>query len=263
MPLVTLNAKEWLKHLVPLIELPDVVIRYGYGGGTGKGIEYPAESIEYTVAFNTHYYNCSEVYPTGIQGAGSLTFSDIPKAVAFLKKCKTDDVTIKNSHGNRLMIQCGRKKMSIPCYDSITQQKVPTFQNLVNEMKKPAYAKECSYFGGVALTQGGEIRMNDILDIASLGKLVAKDSDFEVKMNQQEGEFAVKAFKTNSTSMFVSTELSFGEGADGTVTSNFGAWLLPCLNLLDKDIDTNVNMGNGTVLVAQQANKLLVVIDQE
>ena len=259
MPHVTLNAKEWLKHLVPLIELPDVVIRYGYGGGTGKGIEYPAESIEYTVAFNTHYYNCSEVYQTGVQGAGSLTFSDIPKAVAFLKKCKTDDVTIKNSHGNRLMIQCGRRKMSIPCYDSITQQRVPTFHNLVSTMTDNGHQT----FGNAVLSQSGTISMNEVLDIASLGKLVAKDSDFEVKMNQQEGEFAVKAFKTNSTSMFVSTELSEGHGTDGTVTSNFGAWLLPCLNYLDKDTDTFVHMGNGTVLVAEQEDKLLVVIDQE
>ena len=46
MPQVTLNAKEWLKHLAPLIELPDVVIRYGRHGDS--------TSIEYTIAFNTH-----------------------------------------------------------------------------------------------------------------------------------------------------------------------------------------------------------------
>jgi len=243
-----LNAKDWLGHLVPLMDVKDVVINYADG------------KLAYDIAHSTYYYQVDEEIPSDcVNGSGSLTFSDIPKAVAFLKKCKNDQVTIKNSQGNRLMIQCGNKKMSIPCFDSVTAQRVSSFKNLVSAMTNSGYVT----FGSVTLSQRGSIVMNDILDIASLGKLVANDSDFEVKMNQKEGEFALKAFKTNSTSMFVSTTLDDGDGSDGTVTSSFGPWVLPCLNLLSKDITSNVYMGSSTVLVIEQEDRLLIVIDQE
>jgi len=243
-----LNAKDWLGHLVPLMDVKDVVINYADG------------KLAYDIAHSTYYYQVDEEIPSDcVNGSGSLTFSDIPKAVAFLKKCKNDQVTIKNSQGNRLMIQCGNKKMSIPCFDSVTAQRVSSFKNLVSAMTNSGYVT----FGSVTLSQRGSIVMNDILDIASLGKLVANDSDFEVKMNQKEGEFALKAFKTNSTSMFVSTTLDDGDGSDGTVTSSFGPWVLPCLNLLSKDIASNVYMGSSTVLVIEQEDRLLIVLDQE
>ena len=243
-----LNAKDWLGHLVPLMDVKDVVINYADG------------KLAYDIAHSTYYYQVDEEIPSDcVNGSGSLTFSDIPKAVAFLKKCKNERVTIKNSHGNRLMLQCGNKKMSIPCYDSVTAQRVSSFKNLVSGMTQNGYQT----FGNATLSQRGTIVMNDILDIASLGKLVANDSDFEVKMNQTEEEFALKAFKTNSTSMFVSTSIDNGEGIEGTVTSSFGPWILPCLRLLAKDVPSNVYMGNATVLVIEQEDRLLIVIDQE
>jgi len=248
-----LSAKDWLRHLVPLMDVKDVVINYADG------------KLAYDIAHSTYYFQVDEEIPIvhGIydfmSGRGSLTFSDIPKAVAFLKKCKNAQVTIKNSQGNRLMLQCGNKKMSIPCYDSVTAQRVSSFKNLVSGMTQSGHQT----FGNASLSQNGTIVMNDILDIASLGKLVANDSDFEVKMNQTEEEFALKAFKTNSTSMFVSTSIDNGEGIEGTVTSSFGPWILPCLKLLAKDVPSNVYMGNATVLVIEQEDRLLIVIDQE
>ena len=253
-----MNAKDWLGHLVPLMDIKDVVFHYRSNPPVATT---PSKGqMSYNIAHSTYYYQVDEEIPlTHVTGTGSLTFSDIPKAVAFLKKCKNDPVIIKNSQGNRLMLQCGNKKMSIPCYDSVTAQRVISFKTLVRSMVNEGYQT----FGNVALSQRGTIMMNDILDIASLGKLVANDSDFEVKMNQKEGEFALKAFKTNSTSMFVSTTVDNGEGTEGTITSSFGPWILPCLKLLTKDMPANVYMGNSTVLVIEQEDELLIVIDQE
>ena len=253
-----MNAKDWLGHLVPLMDIKDVVINYAENNPINGN--QPVGKMSYNIAHSTYYYQVDKEIPFNlVRGSGSLTFSDIPKAVAFLKKCKNDHVIIKNSQGNRLMLQCGNKKMSIPCYDSVTAQRVISFKTLVRGMVNEGYQT----FGNVALSQRGTIVMNDILDIASLGKLVANDSDFEVKMNQKEGEFALKAFKTNSTSMFVSTTVDNGEGTEGTVTSSFGPWILPCLKLLSKDMPADVYMGNSTVLVIEQEDELLIVIDQE
>ena len=107
----------------------------------------------------------------------------------------------------------------------------------------------------------------DVLTLSSFQALVKKDSDFVITANAQAGELAISAGKAHDVKVYATTNLTDVEGPEDSVSSNFGSWLLPCLGMIDKDMDSSIHFGDATGLVVEQSNnavkRLLIIIDQQ
>jgi len=230
-----------------------------------KGGENP--HLSYSFAAMTHYFEAKDGIPEAVVKAdGELIFSDIPKAIAFLKKSK-GDVLVKQMLNNRLSIASGKKKITIPCFEVNSSQLVGKYSRLLDACEKSGGVQ----FSTATLSLCANFQMKEIKDIASMAKLIPKDADYKVQANATENEMMVKVSKGGNASLFANADLEDTEGGEGTITSSFGHWLLPCLMMLG-DGKTKIYMGNGTPLILNQgvhedydggSSRTLVVIDQE
>ena len=248
---LTLAPKQWLKYLSSLGEnVTDVILHVN------------ETDISFKIADMTHYLSYKETLITPVTTTGQLVISDLMKTNAFIKKCK-NDVTIKQGRGNRLSLQCGSMKMTLPCWDNKSAQRVPTFDRLVKLSKE----NQWQTFGRSSLDVHGTVDFNEIVKISSLGKLISPDSNFQIKANADENEFVLSAFKRNGASIFASATLENAEGPNHTAVSNFGAWLLPCICMIDTNIPAQIHFGDSSVLIIQQTTetteKTVVIIDHE
>ncbi len=248
---LTLPPKQWLRYLTMLGEnVTDVILHVNQN------------DISFKIAYMTHYLSFKETLPVTPTSTGQLVVSDLSKTSAFLKKCK-NDVTIKQGRGNRLSLQCGSMKMTLPCFDNISSQRVPTFDRLV----KASRENQWQNFGRGALDVHGTVNFDEIVKISSLGKLISSDSNFQIKANADENEFVLNAFKRNGASIFASATLENAEGPNHTAVSNFGAWLLPCICMIDTNTPAQIHFGDSTVLIIEQTTetteKTVVIIDHE
>jgi len=225
-----------------------------------KGGENP--SLSYSFAAMTHYLEVTDGIPEAVvKSDGELIFSDIPKAIAFLKKSK-GDIVVKQMLNNRLSITSGRKKITIPCFEVNSSQLVGKYSRLLDACEKSGGVQ----FSTAVLSLSAQFNVKEIKDIASMGKLIPKDAEYKVQANATENEVMVKVSKGGNASLFATADLEDAEGDEGTITSSFGYWLLPCLMMLN-DGNTTMYMGNGTPLILNQGvpnnTRTLVVIDQE
>lgn len=248
---LTLAPKQWQKYLSSLGEnVTDVILHVNQN------------DISFKIAYMTHYLSFKETLTTPPASTGQLIISDLVKTNAFIKKCK-NNVTIKQGRGNRLSLQCGNMKMTLPCFDNISAQRVPTFDRLVAASK----ANQWQSFGSGALDVHGVVDFSEIVKISSLGKLISNDSEFQIKVNAEESEFVLTAFKRNGASIFASATLEEAEGPNHTAVSNYGSWLLPCICMVDTNVPAKIHFGDSTVLIIEQTTetteKTVVIIDHE
>ena len=230
-----------------------------------KGGENP--SLSYSFAAMTHYLEVTDDIPEAVvKNDGELIFSDIPKKIAFLKKSK-GDVVVKQMLNNRLSIASGKKKITIPCFEVNSSQLVGKYSRLLDAGEKSGGVQ----FSTAVLSLGARFNMKEIKDIASMGKLIPKDAEYKVQANATENEVMVKVSKGGNASLFATADLEDTEGGEGTITSSFGHWLLPCLMMMN-DGKAKMYMGDGTPLILNQGvdenhdggfSRTLVVIDQE
>ena len=138
MAAVTMKAAILLKHLSSVsdavkdlkIDVADNLSFLEAGG---------VPTLSYSFAAMTHYLEVTEEIPDAhVKSGGSLLFSDIPKSIAFLKKCK-GDVTVKQLMTNRLSFASGGKKMTVPCFEVNSSKLVGKYENLI---------KACEASGG-------------------------------------------------------------------------------------------------------------------
>jgi hypothetical protein len=255
MAVITLDKKEWMKHL-------------GQFGDNLKDLKLvlfkTPSTLGYSVAFQTYYLSVYQQYPNAVTKGGEIIISDLNKLRIFLKKC-TGDITFKHmKNGRTLYVSCGSLKMNLPVTDIISTQLVPTYEALT----KKAMKVEWEIFGIDAYTLHAKyVDFKDILTLSSFQSLVKKDSDFVITANAQAGELAVSAGKAHDVKVFATTNLTDVDGPEDTVSSNFGSWLLPCLGMIDESMDSNIHFGNATGLVVEQSNnavkRLLIIIDQQ
>ena len=268
MAAVTMKAAILLKHLSSVsdavkdlrIDVADNLSFLEAGG---------VPTLSYSFAAMTHYLEVTEEIPDAhVTSGGSLLFSDIPKSIAFLKKCK-GDVTVKQLMTNRLSFASGGKKMTVPCFEVNSSKLVGKYENLI----KACEASGGTQFATATLSLSAQFNMKEIKDIASMGKLIPKDADYKVRANGDEGELMVKVAKGGNVSLFATTSLNDVDitSEEGTIESSFGYWLLPCLSMLG-DGNTKMYMGNGTPIILNQgvhenydggSSRTLVIIDQE
>lgn len=251
---ITLNKSEWLHHLGQFnSSMNDLKISV---------FESPV-CIDYSAGYQTHYINVSHSYPDATAKAGTLLISDLDKACAFLKKC-SGDVTLKQvNNGSTLYLTSGNLKMNLPITDIKSAQLVSTYHKLEKKAEESNWEK----FGLDVYTLRGKSSLRDILKLATLKGLVDSDSDFSISANATSGEIIVAAGKAHDVKMFATSALADAEGPKTTVKSNFGPWLLPCLSLINTNLNSRLHFGEATGLVVRQADnvtkRLLIIIDQQ
>ena len=255
MAVVTLDKKEWVKHLS----------QFGDNLKDLKLVVFESPStLGYSVAFQTYYLSVFQQYPNAVSKSGEIVISDLNKVKTFLKKC-SGDVTLKHmKNGRTLYITCGSLKMNLPVTDMVSTQLVPTYEKLV----KKATKVEWEQFGIDTYTLHAKyVDFKDILSLSSMQVLVKNDSDFVITANAQAKELAISAGKAHDVKVYATTNLTDVEGPERTLSSNFGSWLLPCLDMVDKDMDSTIHFGDATGLVIEQSNgavkRLLIIIDQQ
>jgi len=255
MAVITLDKKEWMKHLG----------QFGDNLNDLKLVLFDSPStLGYSVGFQTYYLSVYQQYPNAVTKGGEIVISDMNKLNTFLKKC-SGDVTLKHMKGGRTLYAiCGNLKMNLPVTDTISTQLLPTYEKLT----KKAIKVEWEQFGVDEYSLHGKyVDFKDILTLSSFQALVKKDSDFVITANAQAGELAVSAGKAHDVKVYATTNLTDVDGPEDTVSSNYGSWLLPCLGMIDKELDSTIHFGNATGLVVEQSNnavkRLLLIIDQQ
>lgn len=249
---ITLDKKEWLKHL-------------GQFGESVNDLKLilTESKLSYSVGFQTHYLSVTQTYPQSVKKTGDIHISSLDKVCAFLKKCE-GLVTLKQMvNGKTLYISSGNFKMQLPVTDCKSTQMIPTYERLVKKAEKSMWES----FGQDDYTLHGKVEMKEILKLASLKRLMDKNADFVVVANADSEELSVSAGKQHTVKLFASSKLIDVEGPKHSLTSNYGPWLLPCLSLVDNTLQSTIHFGMATGLVVQQSTdvceRLLIIIDQE
>tara|TARA_R100000152_G_C6759493_1_gene183437 strand:+ start:157 stop:918 length:762 start_codon:yes stop_codon:yes gene_type:complete len=249
---MTLDSKEWLKHLGQFDGINDLKVH----------LTAPS-TLSYSVGYQTHYFTVSEDYDNAIEKSGEITVSDLEKVCAFLKKC-SGDVTFKQlSNGKTLYIANDSLKMQIPVTDCKSTQLVPIYEGLVKKAEKNMWQT----FGNDTYTVHGKAELADMLKLSSLKKLINSGSDYFITANAESGEISINAGKEHNVKLYATTKLNDAEGPAYTVRSNYGSWLLPCLAYIEAGTESEVHFGAATGFVVEQKGdkkkRLLIVIDQE
>ena len=232
---MTLDSKEWLKHLGQF----DSVIN----DLSLKVIEIGSQ-LAYSVGYQTHFFTVTESYAGAVTKGGTIVISDLDKVCLFLRKC-SGDVTFKQiSNGKTLYITNSELKKLIS--DS-TANMWQTF----GQGKYPIH---------------GDADLSEMLKLSSLKKLLNTGADYNVTANAESGEISIHAGKQHDVRLFATTNLNDAEGPAYSVKANFGSWLLPCLAYIEPGI-SKIHFGPSTALVVEQEGvnsyRLLIVIDQE
>ena len=250
---MTLDSKEWLKHLGQFDSaINDLTL---------KLIEMGSQ-LAYSVAYQTHYFTVSESYAGAITKGGTITISDLDKVCIFLRKC-SGDVTFKQiSNGKTLFITNSELKMQVPVTDCISIKLTPTYEKLISD----SIANMWQTFGQGSYPVHGVADLSEMLKLSSLKKLLNTGADYNVTANAESGEISIHAGKQHDIRLFATTNLNDAEGPAYSVKANFGSWLLPCLAYIEPGV-SKIHFGPSTALVVEQegvnSHRLLIVIDQE
>jgi len=250
---ITLDSKEWLKHLGQFDGINDLKIH----------VSEPS-TLSYSVGYQTHYFTVKEEYSDKVvTKGGEIVISDLEKTCAFMKKCK-GGVTLKQmSNGKTLYVTNNSLKMQIPVTDCKSTQLVPIYEGLVKKAEKNMWQS----FGNDTYTVHGNAELADMLTLSSLKKLIGTGSDFYISANAESGEISITAGKEHNVKLYATTKLNDAEGPAYTVRSNYGSWLLTCLAYIEAGTQSKVHFGAATGFVVEQTGekkkRLLVIIDQE
>ena len=250
---ITLDSKEWLKHLGQFDSaINDLSLR----------IVEMGHQLAYSVGYQTHFFTVTESYEGAVTKGGTIIISDLDKVCIFLRKC-SGDVTFKQiSNGKTLYITNNELKMQLPVTDCTSIKLVPTYENLVSASIENMWES----FGQGNYPIHGTADLSEMLKLSSLKKLLNTGADYSVKANAESGEISIQAGKQHDVRLFATTNLTDTQGPAYSVTSHYGAWLLPSLGSLEPR-ESKIHFGPSTALIIEQqragAYRLLIVIDQE
>jgi|TARA_B100000073_G_scaffold187951_1_gene155612 hypothetical protein len=248
---VTLDSKEWVALLSSFgTKIEDIELTVS------------ANKISYLVSHSTHAVRFNKTYSTGIESTGFLVFTDLKNTKAFLNKSK-GDVTISQMR-NRIVLQNGKKSMTLPVHSCNSSQLSQTISKLLIDCEE----KDWALFGKkTVLDNHADANLSELVDSLSVAKGLNKDSDYTMKFNAEENELLLQVRKTGgvSFSCYVNTENS--DGGNSTVSSSFGSWLLDALSSLKGNHTSRIHLGDSTPIIIEQNgdgwDTTLLIIDQE
>ena len=232
--------------------------------GFTKGIEdlrINCSGIHMTVQVAyANYYLRKRLIVSDIEEEGIIHIAMLEKFLKFLKASKQDDVTLRQvSPVKPLHIDAGGNRLQIPSTDEIeSHAKVNAMSKVINSCIGDNFT---TFYKSPLTAHGTLFETKDLISLAGMRTLVSDDSQFKLRVHCGEEEFGIVAGKAASGRLFTTLPISDTDGPSATVQSYYGDWLPACLQFLD-DEQARFHMGDGTPIIFDQDNTLLVIIDE-
>ena len=210
------------------------------------------------VGFSSYYLR-KQVVGVTVEEEGIIHIALLEKAIAFLKASKQDNVTLRQVKETKpLHIEAGGNKLQIPSTDDITSAAKTV---VVRKMLEKASEQGWSTFAGDELNVHATLKTKDLISLAGMKGLLAKDSLYKMRIHCGEGEFGIVAGKAATGRLFTTLPALDSDGPNATIQSHFGEWLPTCLQFLD-DGNARLHMGDGTLVIFEQQNTLLMIVNE-
>mgnify|MGYP003114810683 FL=1 len=210
------------------------------------------------VGFSTYYLR-KQVVGVTVDEEGIIHIALLEKAIAFLKASKQDSVTLRQVKETKpLHIEAGGNKLQIPSTDDITSAAKTV---VVRKMLEKASEQGWSAFAGDELNVHATLKTKDLISLAGMKGLLAKDSLYKMRIHCGEGEFGIVAGKAATGRLFTTLPALDTDGPNATVQTHFGEWLPTCLQFLD-DGNARIYMGEDTLVIFEQQNTLLMIVNE-
>ena len=221
-------------------------------------IECAGGRLTVEVAYSKYYIRKQMVGVTVVD-EGAIHIATLTKALKFLKASKSDTVTIRQTAPTKpLHIEIGGNKLQLPSTDDIESAAKAV---IVRELLKNSHDNNWTKFSKDELIAHGSIHTKDLLSLSGMGGLVAKESQFVMRVHCGEDEFGIVAGKASSGRIFTSIPVKDTDGPAATVQTSFGEWLPTCLSNLDEGV-AQFHMGNDTIVIFEQDNATLLVVNE-
>ena len=189
---------------------------------------------------------------------GAIHIADFEKALKFMKATKEDTVTLRQVDTHKpLHIEAGGNKLQLPSTNDIESAvKAITIRSLLKKCQESGW----NSFGNTSLSTHSSLMTKDLLSFANMRGILAKDTDFKLRIHCGEEEIGIVAGKAASGRLFATVPATDTDGPATTVESMFSDALPNCLNYLD-DGSARMHMGKGTIVIFEQLSTLLMVVD--
>ena len=216
--------------------------------------------MQSTVAFISHYLKKKRQVKGEVVDAGTIDITELVKVRQFLKAGKADTVTvIQLGSAKTLSLTCGRSKITMPTNSTtISHSKAVLFNKLIDAAVLSKWTK----FHDADLSVSGIISLDELSTVSKMRGILNSSPVFKVTAHASEGEFLVSSGKRHEAKLFTTLELKDATGpVEGSVASIFGVWLMDSIALLGTG-EATIHIGEGTVLVIEKDDDLLVIVDQ-
>jgi hypothetical protein len=178
-----------------------------------------------------------------------------------MKATKEDTVTLRQVDTHKpIHIEAAGNKLQLPSTNDIeSASKAVVIRSLLKKCQEGGWAK----FGDANLSTHSSLMTKDLISFANMRGILAKDTDFKLRIHCGEEEIGIVAGKAASGRLFTTIPATDTDGPATTVarcSPMFTDTLPSSLNYLD-DAATRMHMGNDTRVIFEQTSTLLVVVN--
>ena len=243
---ITVNKSEFLSFLSVFTKgVPDL------------RLDCAGSRVTVEVAYASFYLR-KYFFSVQVVEEGALHIADLEKAIKFVKATKEDSVVLRQVDTHKpLHIEAGGNKLQLPSTNDIESAvKAVTIRSLLKKCQEGGWAS----FGNTSLSTHSSLMTKDLLSFANMRGILAKDTDFKLRIHCGEEEIGIVAGKAARGGLFATIPATDTDGPATTVESMFSDALPNCLNYLD-DGPARMHMGKGTIVIFEQLSTLLMVVD--
>lgn len=137
---------------------------------------------------------------------GAIHIADLEKALKFMKATKEENVILRQVDTHKpLHIEAGGNKLQLPSTNDIESAiKAVVIRSLLKKCQEGGWAK----FGKSNLSTHSSLMTKDLISFANMRGILAKDTDFKLRIHCGEEEVGIVAGKAASGRLF--TTLLYG-----------------------------------------------------
>ena len=206
-----------------------------------------------------NYYLRKQMTGATVDEEGFIHIALLEKAIAYLKASKQDKVSLRQAAETKpLHIEAGGNKLQLPSTDDILSAAKTV---VVRKLLENSSSSGWSSFAGDELNVHGDVMTTDLISLAGMKGVLAKDSQFKLRAHCGEGEFGIVAGKAATGRLFTTLPFMDNDGPSATISTHFGDWLPVCLQYLDIG-KARVHMGDETLVIFEQKNTLLMIVNE-
>jgi hypothetical protein len=232
--------------------------------GFGKDLQdialrVTSDRLEAAVGKRTHYLRRRLNVKDGEEG--TISISDLPKVISFLKATKVGDVIIQQmERASSLHLSCGNSKLQVPTSTYLhSQSELPLIEKLI----KKSEANMWQSWDKFPMNYHGHVNGIDFDTASKFSKVITGKFTCKTEFDTS-GTFIIRAGNKVKGKMFVKLPMTNVEGGGNSATSTFAHWLPTLLESVPEGT-LLLHTGDNTILVIEQPETgyLLVIMDQD